>query len=67
MAESKIHVVFPKSCFRGYDHGQPVLVTAQGTYADMYFQAWNPDMTSKWTLSIGENAPEPEAAIPFLL
>jgi len=48
---------FRNHVFGGYDHGQPVLVTAQGTYADMYFQAWNPDMTSKWTLSIGENAP----------
>lgn len=48
---------FRNHIFGGYDHGIPVLVTAQGTYADMYFQAWNPDMTEKWTLEIPENAP----------
>ena len=48
---------FRHHIFGGYDHGNPVLVTAQGTYADMHFQAWNPDMTQKWSLSIPENAP----------
>lgn len=48
---------FRNHIFGGYDQGRPVLVTAQGTYADMYFQAWNPDMTEKWNLSISADAP----------
>ncbi len=48
---------FRNHIFGGYDQGRPVLVTAQGTYADMYFQAWNPDMTSKWNLEIGKDDP----------
>lgn len=43
---------FRNHIFGGYDQGMPVLVTAQGTYADMYFQAWNPDMSEKWKLNI---------------
>ncbi len=31
-----------------------VLITAQGTYADMYLQGWKPDMTPRWTLKIPE-------------
>lgn len=48
---------FRNHIFGGYDQGRPVLVTAQGTYADMYFQAWNPDMSLKWTLAIPADAP----------
>ena len=36
----------------GYVHGKPVLVTVQGTYEDMYFQAWNPDMSIRWEKDI---------------
>ena len=32
----------------GYVHGKPVLVTAQGTYDDMYLQGWKSDMTPRW-------------------
>ncbi len=36
----------------GYVHGKPVLVTAQGTYRDMYLQGYNPDMTKRWDIKI---------------
>lgn len=32
----------------GYVKGQPVLVTAQGTYGTMAIQGWNPDMSLRW-------------------
>lgn len=49
-------------CYRnfilgGFVHGQPVLVTAQGTYTDMYLQAWRPDMTLRWEIAIPADAP----------
>ncbi|HOF18020.1 MAG TPA: polysaccharide lyase 11 [Phycisphaerae bacterium] len=36
----------------GYVRGEPVLVTAQGTYLDMYLQGWNPDMGRRWEVEI---------------
>jgi len=36
---------------------QPVLVTAQGTYGDTFFQAWQPEMKPRWTLEIPEDSP----------
>ena len=36
----------------GYVHDKPVLVTAQGTYRDMYIQGYNPDMTKRWDIKI---------------
>ena len=36
----------------GSVHGQPVLLTAQGTYEDMYLQGWNPDLTPRWEVTI---------------
>ncbi len=41
----------------GHVHGDPVLVTAQGTYEDMFLQARNPDMSLRWELTIPRNAP----------
>jgi hypothetical protein len=41
----------------GYVHGEPVLVTAQGTYAAMFVQAWGPGMTPRWEKAIGADAP----------
>jgi hypothetical protein len=41
--------------FGGYHHGQPVLVTAQGTYSRMQLQGWNPDMSQRWDLKIGKD------------
>ena len=36
----------------GYAHGKPVLVTAQGTYRDMYLQGYDPDMEKRWDIKI---------------
>jgi hypothetical protein len=36
-------------------HGTPVLVAGQGTYGDMYIQAWNADMDLRWKLEIPED------------
>jgi hypothetical protein len=36
----------------GYVRGEPVLVTAQGTYDFMSLQGWNPDMSRRWRLDI---------------
>ena len=36
----------------GYVHGKPVLVTAQGTYRDMYLQGYNSDMSKRWDIKI---------------
>jgi hypothetical protein len=32
----------------GWAHGQPVLVTAQGTYGPMFLQGWRPEMAPRW-------------------
>jgi hypothetical protein len=37
--------------------GEPVLVTAQGTYEDMFLQAWRPDMSPRWEVYIPQEAP----------
>ncbi|MEK3914564.1 hypothetical protein [Paenibacillus sp. FSL H7-0331] len=55
--------VEPLSCtFRnfivgGYVHGEPVLVTAQGTYMDMRLQGWKADMTNRWETLIKREDP----------
>ncbi len=36
----------------GYVHGEPVLVTAQGTYRDMYLQGYNTGMSKRWDIKI---------------
>ncbi len=35
----------------------PTLVTAQGTYGDMFLQGWNPDMTPRWEHHIVKDEP----------
>lgn len=42
--------------FGGYVKGQPVLITAQGTYGPMSLQAWNADMSLRWQLDIPDDA-----------
>jgi len=32
----------------GHVRGEPALVTAQGTYGDMFIQGWRPDMAPRW-------------------
>lgn len=36
----------------GYVKGEPVLLTTQGTYRDMYLQAYNPGMEKRWDIII---------------
>lgn len=38
----------------GFVKGKPVLVAGQGTYADMYLQAWDQDMTVRWKVELPE-------------
>ena len=54
-------------CYRfyivaGYAHGEPVLVTCQGTYGNMYLQGWNNDMEKRWDIAIGADEPGPRAS-----
>ncbi len=41
----------------GCVRGQPVLVTAQGTYGPMRLQGWNPDMSPRWEHVIQQGTP----------
>jgi hypothetical protein len=41
----------------GYAKGQPVLVTAQGTYGSMQLQAWSRDMSPRWQRKIERDSP----------
>lgn len=54
-------------CYRyylvaGYVHGEPVLVTCQGTYGNMYLQGWNTGMEKRWEIVIKEEDPGPRAS-----
>ena len=52
----------------GYVKGDPVLVTAQGTYRDMRLQAWNPGMQRRWELYFPDdfNGPRGSHSTPIL-
>jgi hypothetical protein len=41
----------------GAVRGEPVLVTAQGTYGPMFLQGYRPDMTLRWEHDIAESSP----------
>jgi hypothetical protein len=41
----------------GYVKNDPVLITAQGTYENMYFQGRSPDMSSRWNLHVPADSP----------
>jgi hypothetical protein len=41
----------------GYVFGRPVLVTAQGTYGDMYLQTWNAGMNVRWQRHVARDEP----------
>lgn len=54
-------------CYRfyivaGYAHGEPVLVTCQGTYTNMYLQGWNRNMSPRWEVTIKAEDPGPRAS-----
>lgn len=46
----------------GYAHGEPVLVTCQGTYANMYLQGWRDNHVPRWELVIRKEEPGPRAS-----
>jgi hypothetical protein len=55
-AQSLSHT-FRNFLLGGFARGEPVLVTAQGTYEDMYLQGWRPGMESRWEVAIAADAP----------
>ncbi|NLE44169.1 MAG: hypothetical protein GX620_05575 [Chloroflexi bacterium] len=54
-AESQPHV--SKHILGGYAHDDPVLVTAQGTYGNMFLQGWDPGLRSRWQVHIPKESP----------
>ena len=46
----------------GYAHGEPVLVTCQGTYGSMYLQGWSGDLVPRWETVIRASDPGPRAS-----
>lgn len=43
--------------FGGHVRGDPVLVTAQGTYREMRLQGWNPDLSRRWETTFAREDP----------
>ena len=41
----------------GHVRGEPVLLTAQGTYGGMFIQAWDPGMRPRWDIQIAQGEP----------
>lgn len=52
-----LSTMFRNFILGGHVHGDPVLVCAQGTYGDMFFEAWNPGLNSRWEMSIAGDSP----------
>lgn len=46
----------------GYVNGEPVLVTAQGTYEAMGLQGWSKGMESRWNVKIKKEDPGPRGS-----
>lgn len=55
--EQPLSCTFRNFIMGGYVRGEPVLVTAQGTYWSMHLQGWKPDMSQRWTVDIGKDDP----------
>jgi len=49
--------VFRNFLIGGSVRGEPVLVTAQGTYWDMSLQGWSADLTARWQVRIPRDTP----------
>ena len=41
----------------GQVRGESVLVTAQGTYGDLFLQGWRPGMEARWNIKIAADSP----------
>lgn len=50
--QQELSFMYRDFIFGGYAKGEPVLVTAQGTYMDMFLQGWRADMTQRWQRDI---------------
>ncbi|TDF96152.1 polysaccharide lyase 11 [Paenibacillus piri] len=53
--EQPLSCTFRNFIVGGYAHGEPVLVTAQGTYWSMYLQGWKPDMSPRWEFKVDKD------------
>jgi hypothetical protein len=56
-AEGPMHNAFRNVIAGGFVRGAPVLLTAQGTYLDMYLQGWNADLSRRWDVTIAADSP----------
>lgn len=54
-SEGAMHNAFRNVIAGGCVRGQPVLLTAQGLYQDMYLQAWNPGLSMRWETAIPDD------------
>ncbi|MHB9034016.1 MAG: polysaccharide lyase 11, partial [Anaerolineae bacterium] len=61
-AEERLTHAYRFMLIAGYAHGEPVLVTTQGTYGDMFLQGYNPGMELRWERVIGRDEPGARAA-----
>lgn len=49
----------------GYANGEPVLITAQGTYGDMFLQGFSNHMEPRWSIKIAREDPGARASHVF--
>ncbi len=62
-----LSVAYRFMIYAGYVHGEPVLVTQQGTYKNMYLQAYNSDMSLRWERVITpEEGPRASHSSPIM-
>ncbi|SDL32845.1 rhamnogalacturonan lyase family protein [Kriegella aquimaris] len=54
---SSLSHTFRNFIFGGYSNGEPILMTAQGTYGKMGLQAWDKGMGKRWDLVIEKEDP----------
>jgi hypothetical protein len=55
--EEPLSCTFRNFIIGGHVHGEPVLVTCQGTYWSMHLQGWNADMSLRWEVNIDKDDP----------
>ena len=60
--EERMSLAYRFYIFGGYAHGEPVLVTCQGTYGTMNLQGWNDNHEKRWETVIKASDPGPRAS-----
>ena len=55
--DTRLSHQFRNFIFGGHVRGEPVLVTAEGTYEDMHLQGWRSDMSFRWRHDIAADTP----------